>query len=206
MCPEDNADDFRPAEQDPWALRKPDWNTWKSVKQARLWQAVALACDVDPANFQLFDNPQLARLFKEPPRQFDDLLVMAKGSIGANGILKLISRSDEGLEESEVKLSNFATWLKSIQHKLPAQFPWLSEPITLSNMDWPWGRHETDLLRKLAAAAQRFWSNYDPADPTTAPTNQQVIDWLKGQGVSERTAEIMATILRADGLPTGPRK
>jgi hypothetical protein len=73
-------------------------------------------------------------------------------------------------------------------------------------MDWPWGRHETALLRKLAAAAQRFWRNYNSADPTTAPTNQQVIDWLKGQGVSERTAEIMATILRADGLPTGPRK
>ncbi|SOD42575.1 hypothetical protein [Nitrosovibrio sp. Nv4] len=73
---------------------------------------------------------------------------MAKGSIGANGVLKLVSRSEEGLEESEVKLSNFATWLKSIQHKPLAQFFWQSEPITLSNMDWPWGRHETDLLRK----------------------------------------------------------
>ena len=190
----------------PWAPRKPDWDAWNSIKQARLWHAVALACDLDPGNFQLLNNPQLARLFKEPPRHFDDLLVMAKGSIGANGILKLASRSDEGLEESEVKLSNFATWLKSIQYKIPAQFPWRPEPVTLSNMDWPWGRHETELLRKLAAAAHRFWSNYDPSDPTTAPTNQQIIDWLKGQGVSERTAEIMATILRADGLPTGPRK
>lgn len=130
---------------------------------------------------------------------------MAKGSIGAK-VLKLVSRSDEGLEESEIKLSNFATWLKSIQYQVPAQFPWQPEPVTLRNLDWPWGRHETHLLQKLAGAAQRFWANYDPADPTTAPTNQQVIDWLKGQGVSERTAEIMATILRADGLPTGPRK
>lgn len=69
-----------------------------------------------------------------------------------------------------------------------------------------WGIHETTLLQKLAAASERFWKLYDPADPTTAPTNQQVIDWLKGQGVSDRTAEVMATILRADGLPTGPRK
>ncbi len=132
---------------------------------------------------------------------------MAMGSIGANGILKLVSRSDEGLEESEVKLSNFATWLKSMQYQVPAQFPWQPEPITLSNMDWPWGRHETHLLRKLAGAAQRFWANYDPSDPTTAPTNQQVIDWLKRQGVAECTAEIMATtILRADDLPMGRRK
>ena len=72
-------------------------------------------------------------------------------------------------------------------------------------MDWPF-RYETDLLRKLAATAQRFWSNYDPDDPSTAPTNQQVIDWLKKQDVAERTAEIMATILRADSLPMGRRK
>ena len=33
-----------------------------------------------------------------------------------------------------------------------------------------------------------------------------IFDWLKQQGVADRTAEVMATILRADGLPTGPRK
>ena len=71
---------------------------------------------------------------------------------------------------------------------------------------WPWGDYETELLRKLAEAAERFWVRYDPADNTTAPTNSQVVEWLKGRGVAERTAEIMATILRADGLPTGPRK
>lgn len=71
---------------------------------------------------------------------------------------------------------------------------------------WPWGGYETMLLRKLAAAAERFWVNYDPDDATTAPTNAQVITWLKSQGVADRTAEVMATILRVDGLPTGPRK
>ncbi|SFU57778.1 hypothetical protein [Nitrosospira multiformis] len=78
---------------------------------------------------------------------------MAKATIGANGVLKLLSRSEEGLEESEVKLSNFATWLKSIQYPIPAQFIWQAEPVTLSNLDWPWGRHETHLLRKLTGAA-----------------------------------------------------
>jgi len=70
---------------------------------------------------------------------------------------------------------------------------------------WPWGTHETDLLRHLAAAAERWWVNFDPADNTTAPTNEQVSAWLKGRGVAARTAEVMASILRADGLPTGPR-
>jgi hypothetical protein len=71
---------------------------------------------------------------------------------------------------------------------------------------WPWGSHETQLLRFLAEAAQRFWVNYDPADPSTAPTNEQVSEWLEEKGVSKQKAEVMATILRADGLPDGRRK
>lgn len=194
------------AEDELWGLRKPQWDTWKSVKQIRLWQAIALACDLDPSNFQLFDTPQLSRMMKHPTKQFEDLLDMAKGAIGAGRILKLHSKSNEGLEESEVRLSNFASWLNTVPHQIPAEFPWSPEPITFNNLDWPWGRHETDLLRKLAAAADRFWKNYDPNDPSTAPTNQQVIDWLKEQGVATRTAEVIASILRADGLSTGPRK
>jgi hypothetical protein len=70
---------------------------------------------------------------------------------------------------------------------------------------WPWGSHHTELLGQLEAAAQRFWVNFDPADNTTAPTNEVVAAWLVERGVSRRTADTMASILRADGLPTGPR-
>jgi hypothetical protein len=71
---------------------------------------------------------------------------------------------------------------------------------------WPWGTHETGRLRLLAEAAKQFWSTYDPADSTTAPINEHVIAWLmKERGLTKRAAEAMATILRADGLPPGPR-
>ena len=71
---------------------------------------------------------------------------------------------------------------------------------------WPWGDYETTLLRKLADAAEKFWKLYDPSDASTAPTNNDVKKWLIGQGVAERNAQVMATILRAEGLQTGPRK
>jgi hypothetical protein len=71
---------------------------------------------------------------------------------------------------------------------------------------WPWGEYETKLLRELAAAAEKFWKLYDPADATTAPTNQNIVEWLEARGVAGRNANVMATILRADNLPTGPRK
>jgi len=70
---------------------------------------------------------------------------------------------------------------------------------------WPWGQHHTALLGHLDAAARQFWSNYDPSDITTAETNTRVAAWLVGRDVSQRMADSMASILRADGLPTGPR-
>lgn len=92
----------------------------------------------------------------------------------------------------------------------PETFPFkpetLGATVSTTKPKWPWGDYETELLRKLEAAVDRFWTLYDPADNTTAPTNRQVIEWLKQQGVADRTAEVMATILRADGIPTGPRK
>jgi hypothetical protein len=57
----------------------------------------------------------------------------------------------------------------------------------------------------LAAAVQRWWVNFDPADNTTAPTNRQVSEWLQERQVGKAMAEKMATMLRADQLPTGPR-
>jgi len=71
---------------------------------------------------------------------------------------------------------------------------------------WPWGDYETELLDVLANAVERFWKRYDPNDATTAPTNETVVEWIKEQKVAGRNASFMATILRADGLPTGPRK
>jgi hypothetical protein len=58
----------------------------------------------------------------------------------------------------------------------------------------------------MAAAAHALWKNYDPAEPDTAPTNDQVETFLMKRGVRKTMAEKMATILRADGLPPGPRK
>ncbi len=71
---------------------------------------------------------------------------------------------------------------------------------------WPWGDHTTDLLEHLAAAADRFWKFYDPTDPSTAPTNKQVEDWLIERKVSLRVAGIMAQMLRPTDLPAGPRR
>lgn len=72
---------------------------------------------------------------------------------------------------------------------------------------WPWGDHHTKALGDLEAAAQRWWVNYDPTQPDTAPTKDQVSEWLQSERkISKNMADSIASILRADGLPAGPRR
>jgi hypothetical protein len=78
---------------------------------------------------------------------------------------------------------------------------------TRGETHWPWGTHHTAALGDLEEAAKRFWALYDPADPSTAPTNEMVAGWLRDErGVSKEKAAAIASILRADGLRPGPRR
>ena len=139
---------------------------------------------------------------------------IAAGNLAPLGTLPMAIGEANG-ERTMVKVADFVALADSLGWALPDEFPCQTaaggDPVAPEGWQvgcsakWPWGDYETELLQKLATAADRFWKLYDPADNTTAPTNKQVIDWLRKQGVAQRTAEVMATILRADGLPTGPR-
>lgn len=99
------------------------------------------------------------------------------------------------------------TWLNAIGLKSIYQFD-LDQPSIDKEMAgrWPWGDHHTELLGHLEAAAVRFWVNYDPTDATTAPTNKDVAEWLiSDRNLKQKPAESIASMLRADGLATGPR-
>lgn len=140
-------------------------------------------------------------------------------------------KSDEVLRrwclELETLLYSVVNGDLAPRHKVEARFAALnsrayelktgSKPTPVDSADsgttapvsrWPWGNHHTEALGHLEAAALRFWgSNYDPNDPATAPTNEQVSEWLhKQRKVSKTLSNAMASILRLDGLKTGPRK
>ncbi len=123
-----------------------------------------------------------------------------------------------------VRLDDVSAWLKT----QGVQVPYSLSSIKTANPDacdavesdhdgigavsrhgrWPWGEHHTELLGHLEAAARRYWGeNYIPADATTAPINATVSEWLQTERKVSRTmADSIASILRPDGLPTGPRK
>lgn len=70
---------------------------------------------------------------------------------------------------------------------------------------WPWGEHTTQALELLKSAAFEFWAGFDAGKPEEAPTSKEVETWLVQRGASAVLAEAIARLLRADGLPAGPR-
>lgn len=80
------------------------------------------------------------------------------------------------------------------------------DPKAVAGLCWPWGTHHTAALGHLAAAAKEFWTTYDSDKIGTAPLNKDVSDWLqKEHGVTKSMADSIASMLRGDGIRTGPR-
>lgn len=168
-----------------------------------------MSCDIEPDSLKdfagIFNEDEL---FPGHPTVFKQRLKVAKANL-RGGQLKSVSVIRGNPSNNEVKLSDFGAWAESIGWKLPKEFPSNQVEIeakTRVGERWPWGSYETKLLRNLAEAAEKYWKLYDTTDPTTAPTNETVKQWLISEGVPKRVAEVMAQMLRADGLPTGPRK
>ena len=190
-----------------WSEPKPDWSKWERLRHCHLWQAVTLACDVSPDLYPYGLPAEITADFAltPVPPTVRELLGLAKIAVGS-GNLKVLPKEGASLMQREVDLSDFTSWLHSQGHKTPAEYPWTAKELDTNNIQWPWGTHQTKGLVALAKAADKFWKNYDPSDHSTAPTNEVVVAWLVENGVAERKAEVIASLLRPENVATGPRK
>lgn len=189
--PETQSPETKTAGPDPWALIKPDWDKWKSVKRMKLWEAIALALDVDPSNFYFFGERKLDTVFnnRQPPR-FAKLLEIALGNISAGGVLKPDSIDLDAPHESEIKVSNFVKWAKSkpINAALPSNFPGVSISSPAPKVTKPSGENErSTLLRLIAALAEE--AKLDMAHPSKTAYAIEDCTVRLGARVSARTIE-----------------
>jgi hypothetical protein len=180
---------------------------WAEVDDLSLLQAALLTFGIEPFSLDDCWEHTCERVtLDDLPSDFLLRIEALRSSIRANTLKANALNYDEHMRidenETRIKTDDFVAWCNA--KRLPHNIPGRATPQPTTK--WPWGAYETDLLSKMASAAKEWWSTYDPASPATAPTNLEVKNWLIGQGVSDRVAENMATILRADGLPTGPRK
>lgn len=224
----DNNDDLTIAARvKGWDIFAPKWDYLRQFSTLPLGSLCAMSVGLHPA----FADPTWVFLVAKPyfsGEDYDELCPLEDKEEGAKraalledflqrvhvavaelvprGTLPIADGAANG-ERTVVRVADFVTWAEGKGWELSPEFSRPAPvPVAATGAKWPWGDHETELLRHLEAAAKRFWKNYDPTDKTTAPTNERVIKWLEERGVARRNAEVMATILRVDGLPTGPRK
>lgn len=80
-----------------WTIPRPDWTQWERKRKAKLWQAVALLCGLEPSRLESLGAPGiLDTLFVQPPPKFNSLLDLAKTGICA-GLLKVDKLDPEHL-------------------------------------------------------------------------------------------------------------
>lgn len=183
---------------------KPNWQVWSNVYSLELWEAIALSLDIDPRRVR-FDPRDDKPDFNRDGQAFADRFEVARRQRATT--FEVTSVSPFQPHRTGVTLSSFVTWAHSIGWTLPQEMAAVSDSDAPRQGRWPWGDYETEMLRHLDAAVRKWWVNYDPTDPTTAPTNEELTEWLKKEfDMSQNVAGAMATILRADNLPQGPRR
>ena len=180
---------------------------WGETDDLSLFQAALLTFGIEPFAFQKNTESTCEPVALDAlPDGFPLRIEALRSAIRTKSIKPVggIPGKDGLFDENttRIKTDDFVAWCaaRGVPHNIPNRA--VPPPAT----KWPWGDYETKLLNELAAAVERFWVRYDPSDSTTAPTNEQVAKWLMTRDVPERTAKYIATILRPDGLPTGPRK
>ena len=119
--------------------------------------------------------------------------------------LNLVHTHDHEIIYEPLEHKDGAENLEAVATPLPTEASAIAGEKPSSH--WPWGNHHTATLGHLEAAARHFWTLYDPDDIGTAPTNEMVASWLQDErGISKEKARAIASMLRPDGLPTGPRR
>jgi hypothetical protein len=75
------------------------------------------------------------------------------------------------------------------------------EPLAL-----PYHGHKSEGLEFVDEAIRQLWSTYDEEDPSTAPTQKEVIDYLRSKGAGANMADAVNLILRPANLRRGGLK
>lgn len=190
-----------------------EWEAWVLHVELRLWQAVALACEIEPSSL-----PAEGVWAHAPEgttcKRFHGQYQAALSAVSA-GVLKVKAPS-QFMSSWTVDVGDFVEWARRVGLELSpvlelAASRHVAPQHSLADGRWPWGDYETRLLRWVAVAVRRFWVNYDPSDRSTAPTEKVVVQWLlahqekMGEELSGREAQLIAQLVKADSVGPGPR-
>lgn len=141
----------------------------------------------------------------EEDRLFSEQLEVVRSFGDGYQMRKWSKSGSDAIALQRFSRRTFVQWITA--NSLPSKYAFVRRTVEQSEQrdDCLAFENPTGLLKKFHAAHVKFWGLYDPSDRSTAPTNDHVTEWLTQQGVSVRTAEVMATMMRPDNFPVGRR-
>ena len=104
--------------------RKPNWNKWKLIPNAKIWAVAALSLDIDPDKVKHDPQGWMANAFTTLEGQdFKDRVevITANAMNDKSSLLYLVTLNQGGVEYCEISIANFAKWAISKSLSLPSE-------------------------------------------------------------------------------------
>lgn len=176
-------------------MKQSDWKLWGTFERFSVIDGVFLSLGLAPTT-------------NKPPEHLHEIQrrldMVSKAIKGRALYAKGAGYGDIQPEKREVDREAFASWAKEIDWQVPDEFAQWATPQDDNRQrhanDLGDNRqhraHESDDLRKLIQASQRFFANADRSDPSSIPKNRDIEAWLIDNGLGRTNAEAAARIIR----------
>ncbi len=169
---------------------RPEWDTWRELPTAMLWEAVALSLDAAP-DPEIQDDPESYR-----PKDYEKRLLTAHSHARAEESFLMAPRPAVVSHDAVVDLRRFGSWARSLGWTLPAEFPLEPGTGSLVNTDAQSRRNpnaERDAwivkrLVELKKEGKRKWTETVSRETGLSPQWIREI-WAKARSEADRVEE-----------------
>lgn len=193
--------------------RAPNWNHWRHIPEATLWELVALSLNIDPDKVRHQRDSWMAgsHLFEESD-EFDKRLDILVRNLNHRPELKRIGAIASDPIDCTLAIAAFEQFSKSVDWELPKDFPRQASTKATTNGNspddrghWPRGPYDTTLLRAARAVVDQFWIHWNPGAP--APSQAEVMKWLReNQHIGETEALSVDRVCRPDPIRNAAKR
>lgn len=201
------------------------WARWHGASEAKLWQAVALHSKLDPDEIGEDDASAFEEILAfsglsrdecaDPLSELETNIERACAA-AQDGSLPVVKGAEDS-RSAVVSLVAFNRWARSVNLPVLVEggsfLPRVWTDDAKGSKYW-WGDYETPMLLDMFNVIYEKWrlvedgGVFDVGMPDTAPTEDEVIDWLKKHGrssMSETKREHVASLIRHPLAPVGRR-
>ena len=194
---------------------EPVWPTWICRSELTLEQAVALSCDIEPEALRAPDHWGFGDGDEEIAKRnlYSLRLEIAQGEAAAGVAFKVRrGRGKDGEKTWFVRMVEFARWainlskMTTVWRELPPAFEQFASG-SCAKMAVGRPQHRTaEPLRGSSQTLGQVRSGFSATAPTSDDVEKFLLKrkWGK-KPFPKRVASVMAQILRADDLKSGPR-